>query len=181
MKFYILPVLILFSSFNLVSQSINWVTMDKALELQKNTPKNIMIDIYTTWCGPCKMLDKNTFPNKDLITFVNANYYAVKFNAEGNESVNYKNRLFENPNYDPAKAKRRNSAHQFSQYLGVRAYPTIVFLDDNAELIAPIPGYQTVQKIEIYLQLFKDQTYKDINSQEAFNTYYKSFKPTFTL
>ncbi|MBT4916253.1 MAG: thioredoxin fold domain-containing protein [Formosa sp.] len=181
MKFYILPVLILFSSLNLVSQSINWVTMDKALELQKNTPKNIMIDIYTTWCGPCKMLDKNTFTNKDLITFVNANYYAVKFNAEGNESVNYKNRLFENPNYDPAKAKRRNSAHQFSQYLGVRAYPTIVFLDDNAELIAPIPGYQTVQKIEIYLQLFKDQTYKDINSQEAFNTYYKSFKPTFTL
>jgi len=155
--------------------------MDKALELQKNTPKNIMIDIYTTWCGPCKMLDKNTFTNKDLITFVNANYYAVKFNAEGNESVNYKNRLFENPNYDPAKAKRRNSAHQFSQYLGVRAYPTIVFLDDNAELIAPIPGYQTGQKIEIYLQLFKDQTYKDINSQEAFNTYYKSFKPTFTL
>ena len=181
MKFYILPVLILFSSLNLVSQSINWVTMDKALELQKNTPKNIMIDIYTTWCGPCKMLDKNTFTNKDLITFVNANYYAVKFNAEGNESVNYKNRLFENPNYDPAKAKRRNSAHQFSQYLGVRAFPTIVFLDDNAELIAPIPGYQTVQKIEIYLQLFKDQTYKDINSQEAFNTYYKSFKPTFTL
>lgn len=181
MKFYILPVLILFSSLNLVSQSINWVTMDKALELQKNTPKNIMIDIYTTWCGPCKMLDKNTFTNKDLITFVNANYYAVKFNAEGNESVNYKNRLFENPNYDPAKAKRRNSAHQFSQYLGVRAYPTIVFLDDNAELIAPIPGYQTVQKIEIYLQLFKDQTYKDINSQEAFNNYYKSFKPTFTL
>ena len=56
MKFYILPVLILFSSFNLVSQSINWVTMDKALELQKNTPKNIMIDIYTTWCGPCKMI-----------------------------------------------------------------------------------------------------------------------------
>ena len=181
MKFYILTVLILLSSLSVVAQSINWVTMDRALELQKNAPKNIMIDVYTTWCGPCKMLDKNTFTNKDLIAFVNANYYAVKFNAEGNELVNYKNQLFKNINYDPAKAKRRNSAHQFSQYLGVRAYPTIVFLDHNAELIAPIPGYQTVQKIEIYLQLFKDQTYKDVNSQEAFNTYYQNFKPTFTL
>ena len=181
MKFYILTVLILLSSLSVVAQSINWVTMDRALELQKNAPKNIMIDVYTTWCGPCKMLDKNTFTNKDLIAFVNANYYAVKFNAEGNELVNYKNQLFKNLNYDPAKAKRRNSAHQFSQYLGVRAYPTIVFLDHNAELIAPIPGYQTVQKIEIYLQLFKDQTYKDVNSQEAFNTYYQNFKPTFTL
>ena len=70
-----------------------------------------------------------------------------------------------------------NRLHLYCNYLD----NTIVFLDDNAELIAPIPGYQTVQKIEIYLQLFKDQTYKDINSQEAFNTYYKSFKPTFTL
>jgi thioredoxin-related protein len=168
-------------SFSISAQKINWISLEKAVEAQKTSPKKIFIDAYTVWCGPCKMLDKNTFGNKDVANYINKHYYAVKFNAEGNESVNYKNRLFENPNYDPAKAKRRNSAHQFSQYLGVRAYPTIVFLDDNAELIAPIPGYQTVQKIEIYLQLFKDQTYKDINSQEAFNTYYKSFKPTFTL
>jgi len=41
---------------------------------------------------------------------------------------------------------------RYSQYLGVRAYPTLVFLDClTANLIAPIPGYQTVQKIEIYL------------------------------
>lgn len=181
MKSFVFPLIILLYSLTVVSQSINWVTMNQALELQKKEPKNIMIDVYTSWCGPCKMLDRNTFTNKDLIDFVNTNYYAVKFNAEGNETVTYKDRLFDNPNYDPAKAKRRNSAHQFSQYLGVRAYPTIVFLDLNANLIAPIPGYQTVQKIEIYLQLFKDQTYKDINSQEAFNAYYKSFKPTFTL
>ena len=57
MKFYILTVLILLSSLSVVAQSINWVTMDRALELQKNAPKNIMIDFYTTWCGPCKMLD----------------------------------------------------------------------------------------------------------------------------
>ena len=181
MKSFVLTVITLLSSLTVVSQSINWVTMDQALELQKKKPKNIMIDFYTSWCGPCKMLDRNTFTNKDLIDFVNTNYYSVKFNAEGNETVNYKDRLFDNPNYDPAKAKRRNSAHQFSQYLGVRAYPTLVFLDFNANLIAPIPGYQTVQKIEIYLQLFKDQTYKDVNSQEAFNAYYESFKPTFTL
>ncbi|MGY8925300.1 MAG: thioredoxin family protein, partial [Flavobacteriales bacterium] len=73
----------------------------------------------------------------------------------------------------------RNSSHQFSQYLGIRAYPTIVFLGLEAELIAPIPGYQTAQKLEIYLQLFKDESYKKMNSQEAFNNYYKSFEPSF--
>ena len=76
-------------------------------------------------------------------------------------------------------AKRRNSPHQFSQYLGVRAYPTMVFLGLEAEVLAPIPGYQTAQQLELYLRLFKDDTYKKMNNQEAFNGYYKAFVPTF--
>ena len=181
MKLHFLFILILLNTLAVSAQSINWVTMDEALTLQKKAPKKIMIDMYTSWCGPCKMLDKNTFTNKDLISFVNTYYYAVKFNAEGNETVNYKEQVFANPNYDPAKAKRRNSQHQMTQFLGVSAYPTIVFLGLEAELIAPIPGYQTAQKLELYLRLFKDETYKKVNTQEAFNAYYKSFTPTFTL
>ena len=38
---------------------INWMTMNEALEAQKETPKNIIMDAYTDWCGPCKMIDKN--------------------------------------------------------------------------------------------------------------------------
>ena len=179
MKLSVLVTLILLSSISLGAQTINWVSMDEALILQEKAPKSIMIDMYTAWCGPCKLLDKNTFTNKDLIAFVNTHYYAVKFNAEGNDTVHYKEQVFGNPNYDPKKAKRRNSSHQFSQYLGVRAYPTIVFLGENGEVIAPIPGYQTAPKLELYLQLFKDESYKKMNNQEAFNAYYQSFKPSF--
>jgi len=179
MKKVIIVVALLLGTTTLFAQSINWVSMDEALALQKKAPKKIMIDMYTSWCGPCKMLDKNTFTNKDLIAFVNEHYYAVKFNAEGNEVVNFKYQKFTNPNYKPEKAKRRNSPHQFSRYLGVTAYPTMVFLGLEGELIAPIPGYQTAQQMELYLKLFKDDIYKKMNSQEAFNSYYKSFVPSF--
>ena len=74
--------------------------MDEAARLQKQYPKKIIIDMYTTWCGPCRMLDRNTFSNKSLAEYVNANFYAVKFNAEGNEIVNFKGQQFSNPNYD---------------------------------------------------------------------------------
>ena len=74
-------------SISLTAQEINWMTLDEAVEAQKTTPKKIMMDAYTIWCGPCKMLDKNTFHNKDVADYVNKNYYAVKFNAEGNENV----------------------------------------------------------------------------------------------
>ena len=52
------------------SQKINWVTFEEALELQKKNPKKIMMDVYTVWCGPCKMLDKNTFSDKNVIKFI---------------------------------------------------------------------------------------------------------------
>ena len=48
-----------------------------------------MVDAYTVWCGPCKLLDKNTFGNKDVSDYLNANFYPVKFNAEGNEVVRF--------------------------------------------------------------------------------------------
>ena len=103
-------ILMLFSMV-ISAQEINWMTFEEAVEAQKNEPRKIMVDAYTTWCGPCKLLDKNTFSNKDVADYLNKNYYAVKFNAEGNEKVNFKEYTFTNPNFDPTR-KGRNSQHQ---------------------------------------------------------------------
>ena len=87
---------------------------EEALELQKETPKKILMDVYTDWCGPCKLMDKKTFQNHDVATYVSKHYYAVKFNAEGDETINYYNNKFTNPG-DPTK-KGRNSSHQFTKF-----------------------------------------------------------------
>lgn len=166
-------------AFSVTAQEINWVTLDEAMELQKKNPKKIMMDVYTNWCGPCKMLDKNTFGNEDVANYVNEHFYAVKFNAEGNSKVTYKDKAFSNPNYDPSKASRRNSVHEFSRFLKVSAYPTIVFFDEEANVIAPIRGYQKPQGLELYLKLFKTDKYKEMKTQEQFNEHFKAFKPEF--
>ncbi len=166
-------------AFTTVAQQINWVTLDEAMELQKKKPKKIMMDVYTNWCGPCKMLDKNTFQNKDVANYVNEHFYAVKFNAEGNSEVTYKDKTFSNPNYDASKSSRRNSVHEFSRFLKVSAYPTIVFFDEQANFIAPIKGYQKPQGLELYLKLFKTDKYKEMKTQEQFNEYFKAFEPSF--
>ncbi|WMI64238.1 thioredoxin fold domain-containing protein [Aestuariibaculum sp. YM273] len=162
-----------------LAQEIKWVSLEEALELQKKTPKKIMMDVYTSWCGPCKMLDKNTFHNADVADYVNKNYYAVKFNAEGNDEVSYKGKTFSNPGYKPELANRRNSAHELTRYFQVSAYPTIIFMDEKGDLIAPIRGYQQPNQLELYLKLFKNDDHKDMDSQEKFNDYYKAFKPEF--
>lgn len=167
------------TSISSLAQEINWVTLEKALELQKKTPKKIMMDVYTSWCGPCKMLDKNTFQNADVVKYVNANYYAVKFNAEGNDNVSYKGQTFSNPGYKPELATRRNSSHELSRYLKIQAFPTIVFMDEKGDVIAPIRGYQAPPQLELYLKMFKTDEHKNLDTQEKFNTYYTAFKPEF--
>lgn len=162
------------------AQEINWVTLEQAVELQKKKPKKIMIDAYTNWCGPCKMLDKNTFQNKDVADYVNKNYYAVKFNAEGNETINFKGNTFDNPGYNPANANRRNSPHELAAYFSVRSYPTILFLDENGEFLSPVIGYKTPQQLELYLKLFYNNEQVNMKTQEDFSNYYNSFKPEFS-
>ena len=69
-------ILILFITLGLQSnaQEIKWMSLNEALELQKVNPKKIMMDVYTNWCGPCKMLDKETFQNIDVAAYVNKHY-----------------------------------------------------------------------------------------------------------
>ena len=180
MKKILFIITVLFFTIQISAQEINWVTLEEAVELQKKKPKKIMMDVYTNWCGPCKMLDRDTFHNKDVVDYVNKHYYAVKFNAEGDESVNFKGNTYTNPNYDPAKANRRNSVHQLARYFSIRSYPTIVFLGEDAEFLTPVIGYKKPQQLELYLKLFKEGDYKDFKSQADFTAYYEAFKPTFS-
>ena len=171
-------IILLLCSIEISAQEINWITFEEAVEAQKNEPRKIMVDAYTTWCGPCKLLDKNTFRNKDVADYLNKNYYAVKFNAEGNETVVFKENIFTNPNFDPNK-KGRNSSHQLAAYFGVRAFPTLLFLDEESNFLGPIPGYKTPQQLEIFLKLFGSDDYKNITSKEAWQEYSSNFKYEF--
>lgn len=160
------------------AQEIKWVSMNEALELQKKQPKKILMDAYTTWCGPCKMMDQKTFTNKDVVDYVNKHFYAVKFNAEGTEEVMYKDFNYTNPNYDPDR-KGRNSQHFFANALKITGYPSLVFFDEDSNVIAPIMGYRTPEQLEIFLKMIAKNDYKELNTTEAWQEYEKNFKGTF--
>jgi len=162
--------------FQLYSQEINWMSLDEVREAQKTNPKNVLIDVYTNWCGPCKLMDRNTFSNTDIIRIINENYYAVKFNAEGNDTVTFMDKVFTNPNFDSAKTQKRNSSHQLTQFLGINAYPSTLFFDSDMNYLTPVKGYLNPKQIEIYLLLFKDNTYKNVKSQSDFDNFVKNFK-----
>ena len=182
MKKILLLVAFVSISFNINAQEskINWMSIEDAVAAQSKEPRKIIMDMYTTWCGPCKLLDKNTFQNTDVATYINKNYYAVKFNAEGNTKVTFNNKKYTNPNFDASK-KGRNSQHQLAGYLGVTAYPTIIFLDENGGLIAPIKGYHNPNQLEIFLKLFATNKHKEVVTKEQWEQHQKEFKPSFKI
>lgn len=180
MKKTLLILFVLTSSIVVKAQDkINWISLNKALELQKENPKKIMMDVYTNWCGPCKMLDKYTFQNKDVVAYVNEHYYAVKFNGEGDEIINFKGNVFNNPNYKASKANRRNSSHQFADFMRIQAYPTIAFLNEEANFIIPLTGYYKPRELEFYLKLLVKDQHTKFTTQKEFDDYQKAFKPEF--
>ncbi|MCH4824500.1 thioredoxin fold domain-containing protein [Gramella lutea] len=163
----------------LKAQEIQWMSMNEALAAQKEKPKKIFVDAYTDWCGPCKMLDKNTFSNKHVAAYINKHFYAVKFNAEGDEVIYFKDKVFKNPGYDPEK-KGRNAVHQFTQAMGVSAYPTMVFFDENGGFLSPVKGYLTPEKLEIFLKIFATDDYKNVKTEDEWKKYQEEFEGTFS-
>lgn len=61
------------------------LTWAKALEKAKKEKKLIFFDAYTSWCGPCKMLQKNVFTRSDVGEYFNANFINVKKDMEEGE------------------------------------------------------------------------------------------------
>lgn len=172
----VLYLLLFLATSTLSAQEINWMTMNEALAAQQKNPKKIFMDVYTVWCGPCKMLDKNTFANPDVAAFINENYYAVKFNAEGTEIINYLGNTYTNPRYDPKKSRSRNSQHELAQALKLQGYPSMVFFDEKGNYIQPIVGYHSPKRLEIYVKMVGNDDYKDITTQEKWATYQKEFE-----
>ncbi|MBW3519204.1 thioredoxin family protein [Flavobacterium sp. NKUCC04_CG] len=134
------------------AQKINWISFNDAITAQKKNPKPIFIDVYTNWCPPCKMLDKNTFADRQVVDYINANYYAVKFNAEGNESITFGEKTFANRNYDAARANSRNGTHEFTNHLEIRAYPSMIVIEANKKISKNILGYRTAEQLLVELK-----------------------------
>jgi thioredoxin-related protein len=168
MKFKLLLFSILLIS-NITQAQIKWLTIEEAYAIHKITPKKILIDVYTDWCGWCKVMDKETFTNKEVVNYVNQNYYAVKLNAESRKEFNIGGKVY--------KFNVANRANELAIALlqGKMSYPSIVYLDESFNIIQPIPGYMKPKEFHELItyfggnyhkkeqfDLYKDNTYKTI-------------------
>jgi thiol:disulfide interchange protein len=84
----------------------------------KKEGKLIFMDAYASWCGPCKMMAKNTFTDEKVAEFFNKNFINVKMDME-----------------------KHKEGPRLSKKYGLRAYPTLYFLNNKEEIVHQSIGY----------------------------------------
>lgn len=150
------------------STTLKWYSFSEAVELNKKTPKKFLIDIYTDWCGWCKVMDKNTFGHEKIAAMIDKYFYAVKFNAEKEPGdIEYKGKTYQ----------LAGGYHAFTTVLmngQGSGYPTLCYMDADQNIIQTISGYQTPEQFEPVLMYFASDSYKTI----PWETYYSNFKTT---
>lgn len=92
------------------------LTLEAALAKAGETDKMVVIDFFATWCGPCKQMDKDTWPDEDVVAWVEKHAILIKVDVDKEEAV----------------------AKEFN----ITAMPTVVFLKaDKSEISRFVGGY----------------------------------------
>jgi len=127
-------------------EAITWYSFEEVIDKVEESPKMILVDVYTDWCGWCKKMDKETFTDKEVISYVNQNFYAVKLNAEdGKRKFDFRGKEY--------------SEQEMASAMRVRSYPNFVIMDAAMENITQLPGYREadpfVEALVALLENFK--------------------------
>ena len=133
-------------------KAIKWYEFSKAIEKGKAENKMIVVDFYTDWCSACKLMDKNTYGNSEVISYAGKKLIMTKVNAESNEKTTFRGKQY--------------SYRQLALGFGVRAYPTTIFITPEGEFLTDIKGYIPAEKFIPILEFLEGKHYEKMKFEE---------------
>jgi thioredoxin-like negative regulator of GroEL len=93
-------------------------SFNAAIIQARKSNKLVMIDFYTDWCGPCKLLERNTYTQANVISATTTHFVPVKLNAE-------------------------QEGRALAQQYEVHSYPTILMITPDGRIQGRFSGYRT--------------------------------------
>lgn len=163
-KFIILLTLAWASSLHLSAQNkVKWLTWDQAISKFQKEKKKILVDVYIERCSWCIKMDKTTYAEDEIATYVNLHFYAVKFDAGYKDDITINGKK-----YGFIKTSGEKGYHELAAEIlqGRMSYPSTVVLDENFAIIQAIPGYQDSNTFAMIITYFASNSHKAIPWQK---------------
>jgi thioredoxin-related protein len=153
-----------------MSGNVKWLSLDEALEKQKENPKKLLILFVSDYYQRVSsiLIEDISFTNPHIADYVNEAFYPVRFQAASTDTIEIFDQTFVN------EQRGVGYPHQFvfSLLQNNVVFPSIVFLNEKNELISPMQGYFIPQIMEPYFHFVATDEYKEGDWQE----YYKNYK-----
>lgn len=106
----------------------NRLSWSQVQEKAKKENKYIFVDVFTTWCGPCKLMDRDIFPQEKVSEFFSEFFINVKVQGDV-------------PKKDTEEVKKwYNDAQAITSTYNIDSYPTCLFFNPKGELIHRLIG-----------------------------------------
>ena len=128
------------------AEKLEWLAFDTAAAQAHTQNKHLIVDIYTTWCGWCKVMERDTYGNSEVAAFLRDNFVLAKVNGESSSKLHWQGREL--------------TERQFARAVGVTGYPATYFLKPNADLLGGVGGYIRSPDFLIYAHYVSTRWYE---------------------
>jgi thioredoxin-related protein len=108
--------------------AVRWMTFAQLSDSLQTNPKPVLLFFHTDWCAYCRKMQHDVFTDQQLVQRLNADYYAVRFDAESVDTVHFDGQILTNE----VTKKRTGRYHALAKILAARdgnfIFPTTILL-----------------------------------------------------
>ncbi|TAE87015.1 MAG: DUF255 domain-containing protein [Bacteroidetes bacterium] len=141
-----LPLVLLIATFIVTNsfkaaEEIKWVDFNTGYGIAQKKNKVMLVDVYTDWCGWCKVMDKETYAKSEIASIINADFVAIKFNPEiPNASYTYNGNTYNGKQLEQAISNNR-----------IRGYPATMFINTKNNKSSLVVGFKNAEEFKTIL------------------------------
>ncbi len=154
----ILLVLLSSPGFARAQSDPDWRTLDEGQAVASTDHKLLFVFVEAEWCGICKRMKRETFPDPDILSLLKNRFVSVSIDLDSRETVSFNGEAF--------------TERSFAQAMKVVGTPTMIFADAEGEILGETSGFYNRGRFLLLLSYvdsdrFQTMTFDEFEKEQS--------------